>query len=135
MKGFDPDLLSSRILLLESDSSLRKCIDLTLRPFGVELFEASDAQTALKIIQDRSLDLFLLGLSPADPETGDVMDAFRKKMPERHSYIVLMTVQRPDDRWRQRYLPDQVLYKPIDVRFLYRRIKALLKRAEVYPMG
>ena len=135
MNSFTPNLIPPRVLLLEEDANLRKCIVLTLASLEVEILEAPDVETALTILDAYIPDVFLVGVDPTAPESGAVIEAFRKKERRRPQFVLLMTMERPDDRWRQRYLPDQVLYKPIDLRFLSRRIGALLQQKETVSAG
>jgi DNA-binding response OmpR family regulator len=114
------------ILLYERDPGLRKSITLTLKHQGVEVRVARDEADVRQILENESPDLFVVDHDSSIGNSGELIEMFRMKSKSAHRAVLVTATQRVNDNWRKQYQPDMVLYKPFDIRFLYRRIKALL---------
>ena len=114
------------VLLFEKDGGLRKSIFLTLRQQGFEVQEAADATGVRQILEKENPDLFVIDQDSSDGDAGALIDMFRERSPAGCQAVVVTTTQRVDDDWRKEYQPDIVVYKPFDIRFLYRNILKLL---------
>jgi len=113
------------ILLFEKDGGLRKSIFLTLMQQGLIVQQASDASGVREILEKVKPDLFVIDEDSSRGITGDLIEMFRESSAGCRA-VVVTTTQRMDESWRQAYKPDMVLYKPFDIRFLYRKIINLL---------
>lgn len=112
------------ILLIEHDSELRKVMKITLEQNGLNVIAVEHFGNALQILEQGDPDLFLVDFDLADGDPGKLIEVFRRNK-ENRGAVLLTTTSRPDDHWRRTYRPDAVLYKPFDVRHLYRRILSL----------
>ena len=115
----------SSILLLESDPGLRKSIALSLQQNGIQVLEASDNTEALEILDRVPLTLFIIDCD-SSTQCGNLIETFREKSSKQTGNVLLISMERLEDQWRQQYRPDAVIYKPFDIRYLYRRIKNLI---------
>ncbi len=120
--------MSATVLLLETESSLRKVVAASLQQLGLRILEAEDAAAARQHLQDEAPDLFVLEFDPPSGENGALIEAYREHSEE--GAVVLTTTERPKDDWRQRYQPEAVVYKPFDVRYLSRRVRHLIHNDE-----
>ncbi len=116
--------MSTTVLLLETERSLRKVVAASLQQLGLRIIEAEDAEAARQHLQGDAPDLFVLELDHPSGDNGELIDAYRAQSDE--GAVVLTTTERPKDDWRQRYQPEAVVYKPFDVRYLLRRVRRLI---------
>ena len=121
--------MSATVLLLETESSLRRVVAASLQQLGLRIIEAEDADTARAHLQDKAPDLFVMELDHPSGDHGALIDAYREQSD--NGAVVLTTTERPKDDWRQRYQPEAVVYKPFDVRYLSRRVRHLIKNEPV----
>jgi two-component system KDP operon response regulator KdpE len=121
----DEDTKNATVLLLEQEDSLRRVIVLTLKQLGIDVLEASDENSARKCLERKTPDLFIINLDSPTGKKGQLIKLFREKSGDEQGAVLLTTTQRPEDKWRQRFRPDVVIYKPFDIRYLMRRIIAL----------
>jgi DNA-binding response OmpR family regulator len=118
--------LTQRILLLERDPGLRKSIALSFQQNGIQVLEARNPAEAFEILRREILTLLILDRDSA-PHCGPLIQAFRDKAAPQAGNVLLMAMERLEDGWRQQYRPDAVIYKPFDIRYLYRRVKNLIQ--------
>jgi DNA-binding response OmpR family regulator len=128
----EPSGISKRptnLLLLERDPELRRSVRLALERDGVEVWTAPDAVHAREILAQRSPDLIVLDHENLAEHLGPLIAQYRGGDDGKEGIVLVTTARRIDDGWRLRHRPDFVIYKPFDVRFLCRRVKALVKPA------
>ncbi len=125
MIGATVQELEKAVLLMERETNLRQVIAVTLRQLGFEVLEAADVLAAQKILNERIPRLMILAFEHPGQGCGELIDLFRQRHPDETGKLLLITLQRPDDRWRQRYQPDLVIYKPFDIRYLTRQVTGL----------
>ena len=113
------------ILVLERDVELRRSIALSLEQNGLQVFEAGDDAQAFEVLEREALALLVIDRDSA-LRCEQVIKAFRKKSRRSSRRVLLITMERLEDVWRQRFRPDAVIYKPFDIRYLYRRIARLM---------
>lgn len=124
------------VLLIESTNSLRKVIAASLKQLGVRVLEAPDAARARNLlqVQRKAPDVIVVELDLPEGANGKLIERYRKRDPDSpsdppgHGRVLLTTTHRPEDDWRRKYMPDVVVYKPFDVRFLCRRVLGLLSQ-------
>jgi two-component system phosphate regulon response regulator PhoB len=117
----------TRILLLEGERRLRKAIVMSLKQLDVEIEEAPDAQEARVLLEDNPApDILIVDLDYPEAKNSELIDLFRQKDGDEKRIVLVTTTERPKDKWRQSYHPDMILYKPFDIRYLIRRIRAYL---------
>jgi len=113
------------ILLFEHDPGLRKSIALSLQQNGIQVIEARDNVEALEILKHEPFTVFVLD-HDSSTHCGSLIQAFREYSPDHTGNVLVISMERLEDQWRQKYRPDVVIYKPFDIRYLYRRIKNLI---------
>lgn len=112
------------ILLIEHDPELRKVMKITLEQNGLRVVAVERFANALQVLEQGDPDLFLVDFDLVDGDPGKLIEVFRRNKQDKGA-VLLTTTSRPDDHWRRTYQPDAVVYKPFDVRHLYRRILSL----------
>jgi DNA-binding response OmpR family regulator len=127
MIGSTVQELEKAVLLMEREANLRQVIAVTLRQLGFEVLEAADVLAAHKILNERIPRLMILAFEHPGQGCGELIDLFRQRNQSEAGKLLLITLQRPDDRWRQRYQPDLVIYKPFDIRYLMREVAGLVE--------
>jgi DNA-binding response OmpR family regulator len=117
----------TRILLLEGERRLRKAIVMSLKQLDIEIEEAPDAREARVLLEENPApDILIVDLDFPEGKNSELIDLFRQKDGSEKKIVLVTTTERPKDKWRQSYHPDMILYKPFDIRYLIRRIRAYL---------
>lgn len=122
----DDERTGPEILFVEPDAGLRKSISLTFKEKGLPIHTANNEGRIRRILEHKPPDIFVFDFKSFMKTSGEWIRIFRKQDDGGKRLVVVMTTQRLEDAWRKKYKPDVVLYKPIDVRFLYRRIQQLI---------
>lgn len=115
-----------QIIVIDRDAGLRRSIRLTLQRRGYEVRDAGDENGINRLMEQECADLVVIDQDSFPEISGQLIEHFRRKGVDGSPHVVLTTGRRVDSAWRKKYRPDLVLYKPLDIRFLYRRIKDLL---------
>jgi DNA-binding response OmpR family regulator len=117
----------TRILLLEGERRLRKAIVMSLKQLDIEIEDAPDARQARALLEEEpSPDILIVDLDFPEGKNSELIDLFRQKDGNEKKIVLVTTTERPKDKWRQSYHPDMILYKPFDIRYLIRRIRAYI---------
>ena len=124
----------ANILLLEREHDLRKAIALSMLQMDMHVTEASTIEQARNYIQEQLPDtaddfsrkVFILDLDFPDGKSSELINLFRQKNDGQQAIVLVITAERPMDTWRTIYKPDAILYKPLDVRYLIKKLKAWL---------
>ena len=113
------------ILLVEKDSDLRRVISASLTQIGLRVLEASDDQEARQALEKDRVNILIVEHDWQYRKNTNVIKAFREQMGREAGTVLVTTKDRLDDTWRQQHNPLTVLYKPFDIRYLCRLVKAL----------
>jgi DNA-binding response OmpR family regulator len=119
------DFRNQEILLFEREQYLRKAIFLCLQELGINVIEAVDIDQARRVIEIKKPDIFILDLGFPIGEESSLIETFRAECGD-NKPVIVTTIDRPADLWRKKYLPDTILYKPFDVRYLVKRVRMIL---------
>ena len=119
---------SETILLVEPDHQLRRVIAASLEQKGLRVLQASDTRFALNLLEREDPELLILDLRPS-ASTDRLVEVYLDDELEndKNRPILITTLDRPDAQWLQEVKPDAVIYKPFDVRYLYRRVMESLQ--------
>ena len=115
-----------RILIMEKDRGLLKSISLTLQRHGIQVARVSAETGPQESGVADSPDLLLVDHDSYPEISGEWIQMLREQNPRKPLSVIVTTSHRMDETWRQKYRPDLVLYKPYDIRFLFRAIRSLL---------
>ena len=116
-----------RIVLCEADSGLRRSIALSLKHLGLDVWDSLEPGAACDLVLSGRADLFILDQDALIDEPDNICDRIREYRQDSGLRLLVTATQRVGEAWRSKIQPDAVLYKPYDVRFLYRRIVELLE--------
>ena len=122
--------MSSHILLVEDDPTLRETVEYNLRHQGYDVTTAADGQAALAAARREQPDLLLLDVMLPGLDGFEVCRILRREM----NVPILMLTARSDEIDRVLGLEmgaDDYLTKPFSMRELLARVKALLRRVEL----
>lgn len=119
------------VLLIEPDHQLRRVIAATLEQKGLRVLQASDSGFAIRLLEREDPELMILDLNPS-VATDQLIEAFLDEddnIPAdgKSRPILITTLDRPDKQQLQEINPEAVIYKPFDVRYLYRRVMESLQ--------
>jgi len=118
------------VLLVEPDHQLRRVIAASLEQKGLRVLQAGDTHLAIRLLEREHPELLILDLNPS-PGTDRLLEAYLEDgesvEDDKTRPILITTLDRPDKQWLQEIKPDAVIYKPFDVRYLYRRVMESLQ--------
>lgn len=115
-----------RILIMEKDRGLAKSISLTLQCHGMKVARVY-AEMGLQAYESEDPpDVIVVDFDSFPEISGKWIEKLRKRSSRKPISVIVTSSRRMEDRWRSRYRPDLVLYKPYDIRFLFRSIRSLL---------
>ena len=122
--------LQTFVLIVEHDPELRKIMEISLKQVGVKVTSVSRYPNALKILEQKSPDIFVVDFDLRDGDPGRLIAAFRKNPKFNGGLVLVSTANRLEDDWRREHKPDSVIYKPFDIRYLIRLIDLIAQKKE-----
>lgn len=125
-------LSGKRVLLVDDMSTVRKVLRRMLSGFGMEVLEASDAESALLLVAEQKIDVFLLDIHLAGMDGMELCQRLRHM--ERFQYTpVLFVTSLAEEEISQRAFDsggDDVIGKPVAEAVLQARLHNHLQRHE-----
>jgi len=124
--------LKIKILIVDDDPDIRDVLKLTLAEENYEVFEASDGEEALKIINDKRLDLVLLDYKMPKMDGRRVCSIIKGDLLLRHMPVIMLTGKGElDDKISGINAgADDYIIKPFEPKELLARIRMILRRTE-----
>ena len=125
--------MSKKILIVEDDPRNLKMIQMTLRPYGYSLLEATDGEEALKVARSDKPDLIIMDLRLPKVSGLEVTRQLRQMSDFNHIAIIAITAyaMKGDKEKAISAGCDAYLAKPINTRELPRLVtEMLLQRKE-----
>jgi DNA-binding response OmpR family regulator len=120
----------SNILLVEDEAHIRDLISYNLKKDGFQIIEADNANDALIVLEDATIDLILLDLM-LPGLTGMQFLSILKRVPEHADIPVIIISARDTEKEIIAALEagsDDYLTKPFSMNMLRARIKAIFRR-------
>ena len=122
------------ILVIDDDDTIRKLIEHHLIENDYNVFESADAKGGFKILKENNVDLVLCDVMM------DEMDgfAFCNKVRENENFraipFIFVTINTtPEIKEKAlEYRGDDIILKPFEINDLLLKVKAILKRADIY---
>lgn len=120
----------TRIMIVEDDADIREVVTLLLNHAGYDVVQADDAQAALRKM-DGSLDLLILDVMLPGMSGIELCREIRR---EYNTPILFLTAKSSDQDKSEGLMAggDDYLTKPFSETELLARVKALLRRYQVY---
>ncbi|MBV7363343.1 response regulator transcription factor [Actinomycetaceae bacterium TAE3-ERU4] len=117
------------ILVVEDEDTFRETLGFSLRQDGFKVYSAPDGQSALRIFENKSIDLILLDLMLPDMSGTEVCKKIRA-----HSQVPIIMVTAKDDVVDRivglELGADDYVPKPFSYRELLARVRAVLRRRQ-----
>ncbi len=128
-------MAETRILVVEDDETIARFVELELTHQGYTVERAADGATALEAVQSRPPDMIMLDLMLPGVEGLDVARTLRETGFSRPILMVTALAETRDVVSGFDAGADDYLRKPFEMPELLSRVRALLKRADVSPVG
>ncbi len=124
--------MKKRILCIEDEAAIRSMIRFSLEREGFVVQEAADARTARDMAADQSPDLMLVDWMLPDLSGPELIRRFRSDPLTRDIPIIMLTAKSEEDDMIHGLDAgaDDYLIKPVSLKSLSARIKALLRRTD-----
>ena len=121
------------VLVVDDNPTQRDMIVELLRPLGFTVLAAGSGQDALAVVGDTTPDMSLIDVSMPDMDGWELGARLRKTLPERCA-IVMLSALAPDKSPQvgPERIHDDYLMKPLNLRQLLEKIRALLDIEWVY---
>lgn len=119
------------ILVAEDDKSTRRLICAVLENEGYKVFSAADGEEALRVLDEKHIDLIVLDIMMPNMDGYELTEELRS-VNNNIPILMVSAKQLPADR-KKGFLvgTDDYMTKPIDEEEMTLRIKALLRRAKI----
>jgi DNA-binding response OmpR family regulator len=117
--------MKKTILLLESDSELRKVIALHMERLNWRVLQSKTVEFALQLLERETPDILILELDTPYRMNGMLIDRFRAIDHGLPGKVVILALEHLNREVVDRYQPDILIYKPFDIRNLSKRVEAL----------
>lgn len=108
------------ILIVEKNLDLRRAMVLSLQALGLKVSEASSAAAAREILNQFAPDILIIDFDYPEGHNAAIIKTFRERRKPLPGSVIVTTTQRLTEDWRERSKPNNVLFKPFDMRHLYR---------------
>lgn len=125
-------LAGKRILLVDDMSTVRKVLKRMLDGFGMEVLQASDAETALMLMADQDADVFLLDIHLSGMDGIELCRRLRRSERFKHTPTLFITSLVEDEISQQAFDAggDDVISKPVSAAVLRARLCNHLQRSD-----
>ncbi|MEZ5537395.1 MAG: phosphate regulon transcriptional regulator PhoB [Thiolinea sp.] len=127
-------MAKKQILLVEDEAAIRQMIRLALERDNYQITEAADVAEAREAIAERIPDLILLDWMLPDQPGPELIRRLRADAATRKIPVIMLTA-RAEEKYMIQGLDagaDDYIYKPLSLKNLHARIKALLRRSEAF---
>ena len=124
--------MKKRILCIEDEAAIRAMIRFSLEREGYAVQEAADARVARDLAADQLPDLMLVDWMLPDLSGPELIRRFRRDPLTRDIPIIMLTAKSEEDDMIHGLDAgaDDYLIKPVSLKALSARIKALLRRSD-----
>lgn len=119
------------VLIIEHDPALRNAMQISLEHAGISVEAISRSTNALQIMQQAPPEVLILDIDLRGGDPEKLISTYRGNRNRDNGTVMVSTANRLEDKWRRKYRPDTVLYKPFDMRYLIRKISLLTKNKSV----
>ncbi|NPV09043.1 MAG: response regulator transcription factor [Anaerolineae bacterium] len=122
---------TKRVLLIEDDEHLAKVVEITLSREGFEVFTARDGDLGLRRAYEQHPDLVILDVMLPGLDGWEVCRRLKQMS---NTPVLMLTARATEEDVLQGFDSgaDDYVRKPFSLAELAARVKALLKRAELY---
>lgn len=123
--------MKQKILCVEDEAAIRQMIRFSLEREGYDVTEAEDATRARELIADGVPDLILVDWMLPDLSGPELIKRLRRDEITRDTPVIMLTAKTEEDDMIQGLDAgaDDYLSKPVSLKSLSARIKALLRRS------
>ncbi len=125
-------LSGKRVLLVDDMSTVRKALGRMLSGFGMEVLEANDAESALLLVAEQKIDLFLLDIHLGGMDGMELCQRLRRMGRFRYTPVLFITSLAEEEISQQAFDSggDDVISKPVAAAVLQARLQNQLQRNE-----
>ena len=123
-----------RVLVIDDDITMRKVISHHLKKNNLKSVEAVNAQEAFKVLESNDINLVLCDVMLGEMDGFTFCEKVRENENHRFVPFIFVTAKSSlEDKTRAMEVGgDDIFTKPFDVNELILKVKALIKRADIY---
>jgi two-component system phosphate regulon response regulator PhoB len=123
-----------KVLVVDDEPRMRQLVSITLRNHGYRVFEAGNAEEALRAMEQEIPDAIVLdGMLPQ--KTGFELCSDLKGRPDTRQIPILLIsgitqgVPGTTEAWKRRFLTDDYISKPFKLKDIVERVERLIEEA------
>lgn len=119
------------ILVVDDDKNIRQLISVILKKENFNVYEASDGQEALDIIENKKIDLSIIDIMMPIKDGYSLTEDIRKS----YDMPILMVTAKCESQDKLKGFElgiDDYIVKPFDLLELVARVKAMLRRYKIF---
>jgi len=126
----------STILIIDDDITIRKLLNHHLKANGFQTCEAENTEEGFNFLENEDIDLVLCDVTLGDMDGFTFCKTVRENENHRLVPFIFVTAKNTfEDKSRALEVGgDDIVTKPFDVNDLVLKVKALLKRSDIYKM-
>ncbi|MFC2102839.1 response regulator [Bacteroidota bacterium] len=127
---------TNTVLILDDDITIRKLLNHHLKANGFQTYEAENTDQGLSLLEAEDIDLVLCDVTLGETDGFTFCKTVRKNENYRLIPFIFVTAKNTfEDKSRALEVGgDDIVTKPFDVNDLILKVKALLKRSDIYKM-
>ncbi|MEG2786380.1 MAG: response regulator transcription factor [Romboutsia sp.] len=119
------------VLVVDDDKNIRKLIAVVLKKENYNIYEASNGQEALNIIENNKIDLSIIDIMMPIKDGYSLTEDIRKNF----DFPILMVTAKGESKDKLKGFDlgvDDYIVKPFDLLELVARVKAMLRRYKIF---
>lgn len=111
------------VLVVEENPDLRRAIKLSLETLGMEVHEAATGSQAMSALAQNVPEFLIVEFDYPEGRNTDLIEHYRERDSSGRGSVIVTTTRRLEVGLRNQIEPIEVLFKPFDIRMLFKMLR------------